>query len=244
MGARLVALVRLPAQGNCGAAALVRQPRWQQSGTCFALPAGRAPALAEALPYEQGLPRAGRQGSRPCAGGDFRQRAQAAVLGPGQLRLIQRSTRVPLSCSAIRPTADGLLLGHWRWGERRQQSAPGLDLAGGRPGGKHSWINPGAPAYLRWFQGAAGFGSLNPLGGPSLGPAAELPGCGRHHRANAACLAAGLASGRRPSPFWAPRWCFKQFVSTGRDSGPWGERAPPGSTPGLWGSLPTAVAAY
>jgi len=72
-------------------------------------------------------------------------------------------------------------------------------------------------------------GSLEPaLAGHSLGPAAKLPGGGRHHRCQCAVLAAGLASGDGLHRSGQPRWCSNSSVD--RPIRPPGvSRAPPGS---------------
>jgi len=92
---------------------------------CFLPADGSALALSPA--YDKACPEQAGRLHGPGAGGDFGSRAQSSSLARA-LRLIN-STRVALSCSAIRPTAAwaGLLV--TGVGRRRDKSALGWDLS-------------------------------------------------------------------------------------------------------------------
>jgi len=92
---------------------------------------------AEALPLAQGLPRAGRAGSRPWCRRDFGPASASSRSGQGTCELINQHQGGPF---LLRHSADwlmGWLLGHWRWGEEGQNNLRlGWDLAGGALAGK------------------------------------------------------------------------------------------------------------
>ncbi|MCT0205679.1 sugar kinase [Synechococcus sp. CS-602] len=149
-------------------------------------------ALAEALPYDKACPeQAGRLQALVPEGTSA---ASASSSLARALRLINQHQGGPF---LLRHQADwlmGWLLGHWRWGEEGNNLRLGWDLAGGR------WLGtlldqPWSAALPEVVPSGSRLGSLNPLAATALGLPPSCQVVAGTTDANAAVLAAGLASG-------------------------------------------------
>jgi len=235
-----------PCPGNCAAALFAIKLGWPTiPAPCCS--AGRdGSALAEALPYDKACPRAGRQGLQALVP-EGTSAASASSSLARHFATDQPAPGCALSAPPFRPDwLMGWLRVHWRWGEEANNLRLGCGSSRRRLAGETtSWINPEPQPYLRSVPSGSRLGSLKPRR-PQPWPAGRsLPGgCRPPPIANwPPCWLPAWRGRRTASPFGPPTLVLKQFVD------------PPIRAPGvqartawikrwLWGSLPTAVAAY